>query len=141
MQGVVGHLHRSRGQPNETYLDAYLFNHTPVPLDPTRRRQCERCGKPPTATGHDPCIADLPGVLAACCGHGGAGYVFFDDEVDGRGLPVGRCLRFYNQTGDTIREMMEPCRDTGRCPLPSGWAWDQESEPGESAVSQKLRNS
>lgn len=24
-----------------------------------------------TPAGHDPCIADLPGVYFACCGHGG----------------------------------------------------------------------
>ncbi len=32
--------------------------------------QCVHCGKNPTRQGHDPCIADLPGVVFACCGHG-----------------------------------------------------------------------
>jgi hypothetical protein len=31
---------------------------------------CPRCGKPPTPKGYDPCIADLPDIRAACCGHG-----------------------------------------------------------------------
>ena len=33
-------------------------------------RPCPKCKKLPTAEGHDPCIADLPGVANACCGHG-----------------------------------------------------------------------
>lgn len=31
---------------------------------------CRTCKRPPTVRGHDPCIADLPGVNFACCGHG-----------------------------------------------------------------------
>jgi hypothetical protein len=42
-------------------------------------RPCPRCGELPTPEGHDPCIANLPGVRAACCGHGvEAGYVAFN---------------------------------------------------------------
>jgi len=33
-------------------------------------RTCARCGMPPTKDGHDDCIANLPGVVEACCGHG-----------------------------------------------------------------------
>lgn len=50
--------------------------------DPAVRRQlrCPRCGERPTPKGHDPCIADLPGAIGACCGHGvEPGYVVFDD--------------------------------------------------------------
>ena len=32
---------------------------------------CSHCQRPQTKAGHDPCIADLPGVSFACCGHGG----------------------------------------------------------------------
>src|SRR5262245_22137717 len=32
--------------------------------------RCERCGRPPTRKEHDPCLANLPGVVNACCGHG-----------------------------------------------------------------------
>lgn len=47
---------------------------------------CKLCKKPPTEKGHDPCIANLPGVLYACCGHGHEeGYIKFTD---------GRCLTF-----------------------------------------------
>jgi hypothetical protein len=34
---------------------------------------------------HDPCIRDLPGILFACCGHGGIGpqegYLYFENGV------------------------------------------------------------
>jgi hypothetical protein len=31
---------------------------------------CPKCKRKPTRDGHDPCIANLPGVAFACCGHG-----------------------------------------------------------------------
>lgn len=34
------------------------------------RRPCARCGQEPTPEGHDACLGTLPGVAAACCGHG-----------------------------------------------------------------------
>jgi hypothetical protein len=47
-----------------------------------RKRICAKCRQPRSKQGHDPCIANLPGVLDACCGHGvGDGYIMF---VDGR---------------------------------------------------------
>ena len=55
-------------------------------------RKCPRCNLPPTEDGHDACIANLPGVKNACCGHGrkGWGYVVFDDNrtytIDGMEL-------------------------------------------------------
>jgi protein gp37 len=33
-------------------------------------KRCWRCGEYPTAKGHDPCLANLPSVIDACCGHG-----------------------------------------------------------------------
>lgn len=39
--------------------------------------KCPKCGLKPIG-GHDPCIANLPGVDYACCGHGKEeGYVKF----------------------------------------------------------------
>lgn len=35
-----------------------------------KERKCPSCGEFPTESGHDPCIANLPGVEFACCGHG-----------------------------------------------------------------------
>ena len=34
------------------------------------KRVCKRCGKSPTAEGHDACLGTIPNVQAACCGHG-----------------------------------------------------------------------
>jgi hypothetical protein len=36
-----------------------------------QREVCLHCGESRPKNGHDPCIADLPGVHFACCGHGG----------------------------------------------------------------------
>lgn len=39
--------------------------------DPQSWRPCPRCGRVPTEPrGPDPCLGNLPGVEAACCGHG-----------------------------------------------------------------------
>lgn len=40
---------------------------------------CKKCNNPPTKEGHDDCISNLPGVINACCGHGGEGYIYFSD--------------------------------------------------------------
>lgn len=51
-------------EPDEVWepiLDAY---------DAAKRVPCVTCGRCPTEEGHDACIANLPGVLFACCGHG-----------------------------------------------------------------------
>lgn len=49
-------------------------------------RSCAVCGDPDTSEGHDPCLGSLPGVKNACCGHGGEGYISFDNGVVVRGL-------------------------------------------------------
>jgi hypothetical protein len=33
-------------------------------------RKCPKCGRVPTDNGHDACLGNIPGVFAACCGHG-----------------------------------------------------------------------
>jgi len=33
-------------------------------------RDCSKCKLSLTEDGHDPCIANIPGVKYACCGHG-----------------------------------------------------------------------
>lgn len=51
----------------------------PMSVDPERRvifgpldegRPCAACDRRPTDDGHDACIANLPNVKNACCGHG-----------------------------------------------------------------------
>ena len=45
-------------------------------------RPCPKCNQYPTKESHDPCIANLPGVKAACCGHGiRSAYVMFTNGV------------------------------------------------------------
>jgi hypothetical protein len=59
----------------------YVDNNCLIEEDTTPRR-CPKCGQLPTKDGHDPCIANLPGVAYACCGHGvEEGYVKFFNGV------------------------------------------------------------
>lgn len=47
---------------------------------------CPLCGKMSTDERHDHCIANLPGVKFACCGHGiRDAYVVFDNGLVLRG--------------------------------------------------------
>ena len=69
-------------------VDDYRFCDTDEPLWPDAyfERECPTCGLKPTAEGHDPCLASLPGVRNACCGHGvKPGYIQFDDGTIIRG--------------------------------------------------------
>lgn len=71
----------------------YSDNNEPVYVDHTANaykypstRTCPKCGKVPTEKGHDPCIANLPGVIGGCCGHGVTeGYIRFENGVVIRG--------------------------------------------------------
>jgi hypothetical protein len=44
---------------------------------------CRICGETRTREGHDPCIARLPGVRSACCGHGRSGELVYVDDLHG----------------------------------------------------------
>ena len=47
---------------------------------------CKRCGEYPVMDGPDPCLGMLPGVRAACCGHGAEpGYIMFRNGLVIRG--------------------------------------------------------
>jgi len=49
-------------------------------------RYCLKCKEKPNEEGHDVCIANLPGVFSACCGHGiEEGYIVFDNGIRIRG--------------------------------------------------------
>ena len=49
--------------------------------------RCISCKKKATKDGHDPCIANLPGVTDACCGHGRhEGYIVFENGTTIRGF-------------------------------------------------------
>lgn len=62
-------------------------------------RPCGRCGEYATKAGHDPCIANLPSVMNACCGHGSTreAYVQF---VDGRLLQGPDAIEFQVKQRD-----------------------------------------
>lgn len=50
------------------------------------KRPCTKCNEPPTPEGHDACLGELPGVEAACCGHGvEEGYIKFKNGLTIRG--------------------------------------------------------
>lgn len=68
----LGHTIRWHEEKEEwVYMDG-------VPIK-TVKRACTRCGRLPE-NGHDACIASLPGVRSACCGHGkGEGFIHFND--------------------------------------------------------------
>lgn len=87
-------------------VDASLDGYAVVPIEewhalngatgyaPEDHWPCGKCGASgPTEAGHDPCIANLPGVVHACCGHGyGHAYAMFKDGTIIRGhftSPVG----------------------------------------------------
>jgi hypothetical protein len=55
-------------------------------MDDRGHTVCSLCRQARTPEGDDPCIARLPGVLFACCGHGHEGaYVV----IAGRGTLIG----------------------------------------------------
>jgi len=68
--------------------DEWLYADDMSPTIGSGNRHCGKCGMPPTKDGHDDCIANLPRVLNACCGHGNINeaYVMFQDET----IIVGR---------------------------------------------------
>jgi len=55
--------------------------------DNWRSRPCGHCGERFNEGGHDPCIANLPNAVNACCGHGEPreAYVVFEDGTELRG--------------------------------------------------------
>jgi hypothetical protein len=94
------------------------------PVDFKNPRPCLGCKAACREGEHDPCIANLPGVLNACCGHGldqspnggPNGYVAFKS---------GRTIRFSGCFGgERIREMVDSLLAGGE--LPDGVAQDKD---------------
>lgn len=93
-------------------------------VDFANPRPCKKCGLHIGEGEQDPCIANLPCISAACCGHGLVseeerrphGYVAFND---------GRCLRFCgNEGGERIRAVVNSII-AGEAP-PIGFEFDAE---------------
>jgi len=65
----------------------YADNDKPIEEDAADRK-CPKCNGVKTSEGHDPCIANLPDVRVACCGHGlesNRAYIIFNDGREVRG--------------------------------------------------------
>lgn len=80
-RAIIGHHDPESGEYKWTFddSDGYELQRTPSGL-PKVDWPCPKCGEHRTPKGHDPCIANLPGVEYACCGHGvERGYAKFED--------------------------------------------------------------
>jgi len=75
---IRGHLAFS--EDGETWL--YKDTGKPIADD----RACPRCSKMPTPEGCDACLGYIPGVEAACCGHGVAKpyFIYKDDTFNNK---------------------------------------------------------
>jgi hypothetical protein len=80
---------------------------------------CPKCNKQRTLEGYDPCIANLPGVRNACCGHGAPGYIQFEN-----GVRVG-----MNVTDVTMDDPSAKPLPWKRLDVPDGSCAPSSSEP------------
>lgn len=77
---------------HKIYYEDNVWRYIDTDESITVKRPCVKCGKYVTPEGHDACIANLPGVVNACCGHGvEKGYIHFKD---------GRVIRGYFNVED-----------------------------------------
>lgn len=97
-----------RGHPIEYKDSRWVFSDNQEPVREGRdKRPCVRCGELPTPGGHDKCISNLPGVQAACCGHGvRPGYLLFTNG-DRKQLPIKNHSDEYKQQLGATREFRE----------------------------------
>jgi len=81
----AGRVSTSNINGNPIYYDeaAEIFRYASddEPINWNNHRPCPKCGKRPFDTGEDACMGYLPGVVSACCGHGGEGYIEFENGV------------------------------------------------------------
>jgi len=111
----------------------YEDSDSPV-RDHWKDRTCGKCGEPFTEKGHDPCIANLPGIQNACCGHGRdeEAYVQFEDERRESGpAAVSTLARLAIRSGGPVTRDEDPNTPT----KPEIRASEQniEAEPGKMA--------
>ena len=74
-----------------TENDEWVFTDTLEPTISTyQKRPCGMCGLFKTEDDHDACIANLPNVINACCGHGNVdeAYIQFENGSELRGSDV-----------------------------------------------------
>lgn len=94
-----------------------------VLVDEKNPRPCAGCNAR-IEGGHDPCIADLPDVYQACCGHG-------LDRTSGNDRPNGyvafkngRCMRFSGLLGGERIRLAVEAVNSGDA-LPDGFQFDE----------------
>jgi len=70
------------GHPILYINNVWVYADTKKSVEHSDERPCKKCNKLPV-NEHDACIANLPGVSNACCGHGTQdGYVqFMNGEI------------------------------------------------------------
>lgn len=84
----------------------WRYSDTKESVDWSAGRPCKGCGEKISPGCHDPCIAGLPQVRNACCGH------MMPCDPAGRkhpgyvGLNDGRIIRFTALTGEEIRHLV-----------------------------------
>lgn len=85
-----------RGHKIEFINDKWIFSDTKELVCENKNRPCGNCNKKNTKQGHDSCIADLPRVMNACCGHGkpSEAYIQF---LDGRVIRGAKALNTANK--------------------------------------------
>lgn len=68
---------RSFVRGHAVYWDGLAWRYQdglPAPSYGGEERPCNHCGEVAELGGPDPCLGWLPGVVSACCGHGGTGF-------------------------------------------------------------------
>jgi hypothetical protein len=97
-----------RGHPIEYKDSRWVFSDNGEPVrGGNGERACVRCGELPTLDGHDACIANLPDVRAACCGHGvHTGYISYENG-DRKQLHIKNHSDEYRQQLGATREFRE----------------------------------
>lgn len=108
-------------------------------------RACVGCGAHVKNGEQDPCIANLPGTVQACCGHGLERTPEHKNPNGYVGLKDGRTFRFLGTVGgERIRLAVEAAL-AGQ-PLPEGFAFDAQrawweglSEPQRAYVHNGMR--
>lgn len=113
------------GHVIEETANGVIYRADGVVVDFAQPRPCVGCNIRCDNGAHDPCIANLPGTLNACCGHGleltpvskqWTGYVALED---------GRTFRFSGLVGGArIREVVDAVL-RGE-PLPDGFVFDED---------------
>jgi len=83
---------------HEVYLMGmdWFYMDTGENIKSVSQRKCPNCGEYATKEGHDFCIANLPNVKNACCGHGNIdeAYIEFNNGKIVRGK---KCKKFFKR--------------------------------------------